>query len=165
MALSRDEQTLFVAETGRYRIWKIAPSRPTAWTSTAGKAQASVLLDNLPGYPDNLMRGMDDKIWLGFSGPRSADVDAMAGKPFLRKLTPRLPRMLWPLPKTYGHVFAFTEDGPWWPTCRTQRETTRRPPASRKPPTGSTCRTCVFRPSAGGRADAADQRANCIRMG
>jgi hypothetical protein len=55
--------------------------------------------------------GMDGKIWLGFSGPRSADVDAMAGKPFLRKLTLRLPRVLWPLPKAYGHVIAFTEDG------------------------------------------------------
>ena len=35
----------------------------------------------------------------------------MAGKPFLRSLTLRLPRALWPLPKPYGHVFAFNEDG------------------------------------------------------
>ena len=35
----------------------------------------------------------------------------MADKPFLRELTLRLPRALWPLPKRYGHVFAFTEDG------------------------------------------------------
>ena len=76
-----------------------------------GTPQATVLLDNLPGYPDNLMRGMDHKIWLGFSGPRSGDVDAMAGRPFLRRLTLRLPRRLWPLPKAYGHVMAFTEDG------------------------------------------------------
>ena len=42
---------------------------------------------------------------------RSPNVDAMAGKPFLRELTLRLPRALWPLPKPYGHVIAFTEDG------------------------------------------------------
>ena len=73
--------------------------------------QASILFDNLPGYPDNLMRGQEGRIWLGFSGPRSPDVDAMAGKPFLRELTLRLPRALWPLPKRYGHVMAFNEDG------------------------------------------------------
>jgi sugar lactone lactonase YvrE len=110
VALSRDEQTLFVAETGKYRVWKIAVTADNL-DVRAGTSQATVLLENLPGYPDNLMRGMDGKIWLGFSGPRSPDVDAMAGKPFLRKLTMRLPRMLWPLPKPYGHVIAFSEDG------------------------------------------------------
>jgi sugar lactone lactonase YvrE len=110
VALSRDQQALFVAETGKYRVWKIAVTADSL-DVTAGTPQAAVLLDNLPGYPDNLMRGMDGKIWLGFSGPRSADVDAMAGRPFLRKLTLRLPRMLWPLPKPYGHVIAFNEEG------------------------------------------------------
>ena len=110
VALSRDEQTLFVAETGKYRVWKIAVAADKLDVAL-GSPQATVLLDNLPGYPDNLMRGLHDKIWLGFSGPRSADIDAMAGKPFLRQLTLRLPRSLWPLPKAYGHVMAFTEDG------------------------------------------------------
>jgi sugar lactone lactonase YvrE len=70
-----------------------------------------VLFDNLPGYPDNLMRGLDGKIWLGFAKPRNPTIDKMADKPFMRKLTLRLPRALWPIPKTYGHVMAFTEDG------------------------------------------------------
>lgn len=110
IALSRDERTLFVAETGRFRVWKIdaaADNLDVAQAST----QATVLFDNLPGYPDNLMRGRDGRIWLGFTGPRSPKVDAMADKPFLREVTLRLPRMFWPLPKKYGHVFAFTEDG------------------------------------------------------
>jgi hypothetical protein len=29
----------------------------------------------------------------------------------MRKLIMRLPRAMWPLPKVYGHVFAFNEDG------------------------------------------------------
>jgi hypothetical protein len=29
----------------------------------------------------------------------------------MRKVTLRLPRALWPIPKAYGHVMAFTEDG------------------------------------------------------
>jgi len=110
VALSRDERSLFVAEMGRYRVWKVdvaASNLDVRQTSP----QATVLFDNLPGYPDNLMRGLDGRIWLGFTGPRSPNVDAMADKPFLRELTLRLPRVLWPLPKAYGHVFAFTEDG------------------------------------------------------
>jgi sugar lactone lactonase YvrE len=110
VALSRDEQTLFVAETGKYRVWKISIAANDHDVGR-GSPLATVLFDNLPGYPDNLMRGQGGKIWLGLSGPRSPDVDAMAGKPFLRELTLRLPRGLWPLPKPYGHVMAFTEDG------------------------------------------------------
>jgi sugar lactone lactonase YvrE len=110
VALSHDEHTLFVAETGRYRIWKVAVAAQDL-AAGSGSPQATVLLDNLPGYPDNLMRGADGRIWLGLSGPRSEKVDAMAGKPFLRELTLRLPRALWPLPKPYGHVIAFDESG------------------------------------------------------
>ena len=110
VALSADEQTLFVAETGRYRVWKVAVAAQDLDVASASP-QATVLLDNLPGYPDNLMRGADGRIWLGFSGPRSEKVDAMAGKPFLRELTLRLPRALWPLPKPHGHVVAFDEGG------------------------------------------------------
>lgn len=110
VALSQDEQTLFVNETGKYRVWKIAVVANDLDVSKPNP-QASVLLDNLPGYPDNLMRGLDGKIWLGFAKPRNPTIDNMAGKPFMRKLTLRLPRAMWPIPKAYGHVIAFTEDG------------------------------------------------------
>ena len=35
----------------------------------------------------------------------------MADKPFLRKITLRLPRALWPVPTAYGHVIAFDDNG------------------------------------------------------
>ena len=35
----------------------------------------------------------------------------MAERPFLRELVLRIPRAFWPMPKPYGHVIAFTEDG------------------------------------------------------
>jgi sugar lactone lactonase YvrE len=112
VALSRDEQSLFVAETGKYRVWKLdIAANDLDVREERAPAQARILFDNLPGYPDNLMRGLDGRIWLAFSGPRSPDVDAMADKPFLRELTLPLPRALWPLPKRYGHAMAFTEDG------------------------------------------------------
>lgn len=112
IALSADQQSILVNETGKYRVWKIATAaRHLDLRSAPAGAQASVLLDNLPGYPDNLMRGRDGKIWLGFAAPRSADTDALADKPFVRSIVMRLPRALWPVPKPYGHVVAFTEDG------------------------------------------------------
>ncbi|MDO8450106.1 MAG: SMP-30/gluconolactonase/LRE family protein [Rhodoferax sp.] len=110
VALSQDEQTLFVNETGKYRIWKISV-KASNLDVTQASPQASVLFDNLPGYPDNLMRGLDGKIWLGFAKPRNPTIDKLANQPFLRKLTLRLPRAMWPIPKAYGHVMAFTEDG------------------------------------------------------
>jgi sugar lactone lactonase YvrE len=102
VALSQDERWLFMTETGRYRIWKI---------DLAGAAPPQVLIDNLPGYPDNLMRGRDGRIWAGLVKPREADADKLADKPFMRKILMRLPRALWPIPKDRAHVFAFTEDG------------------------------------------------------
>jgi sugar lactone lactonase YvrE len=109
VALSRDEKTLFVNETGKYRVWKILVNSKDLDMSNPGD-QAELLLDNLPGYPDNLMRGLDGKIWLGFAKPRSAVIEKLS-TPFLIKLTLRLPRAMWPVPKAYGHVIAFTEDG------------------------------------------------------
>jgi sugar lactone lactonase YvrE len=111
VALSADEKDLFVstrpASTGSGR----SPTDARDLDVAKGDPQARVLLDNLPGYPDNLMRGQDGRIWLGFAKPRNPTIDNMAEKPFLRAMTLRLPRALWPVPKAYGHVIAFTEDG------------------------------------------------------
>jgi sugar lactone lactonase YvrE len=110
LALSSDEQHLFVAETGNYRVWKVAIGA-TQLDMRQPSPQAKLLFDNLPGYPDNLMRGERGRVWLAFSGPRSPKVDEMAGQPALRSLTLRLPRAMWPVPKPYGHVMAFDESG------------------------------------------------------
>lgn len=110
IALSDDEQTLFVNETGRYRVWKIAVSADNLEISQESPL-ADIVFDNLPGYPDNLMRGDMGRIWLGFAKPRNAIIDYLADKPLLRKIVLRFPRALWPMPEAYGHVIAFTEDG------------------------------------------------------
>lgn len=110
VALSGDEKALFVAETGRYRVWKIDIAAANLVVGQ-GSPQASVVLDNLPGFPDNLMRGQDGKIWLGLLAPRVPDLDKLADKPFMRKLILRLNKFLAPAPIHYGHAIAFTEDG------------------------------------------------------
>lgn len=110
IALSSDGQALFVAETGRYRVWKI-DARARDLDAQSGSPQARVLLDNLPGYPDNVMRGRDGRIWVGLFRPRNPAADGLAERPFMRKVLLRLPRALLPLGKPYGHVFAVDEDG------------------------------------------------------
>jgi sugar lactone lactonase YvrE len=110
IALGSDGHTLFVNETGRYRLWKVDASANNV-NVQSGSSQARILLDNLPGYPDNLMRGRDGRIWVGLFKPRNPAADKLADKPFFRKVLLRLPRSLLPLGKSYGHVFAIDEDG------------------------------------------------------
>jgi sugar lactone lactonase YvrE len=110
IALSADGHTLLVNETGRYRVWRI-DGRADDVDVRRGSAQARVLRDNLPGYPDNLMRGRDGRIWVGLVRPRNPAADTVAQWPFLRKIALRLPQSLLPLGKPYGHVFAIDEDG------------------------------------------------------
>jgi sugar lactone lactonase YvrE len=109
IVLTRDERSVLVSESGRYRVWKI---RADAKGVDVGHAspEAQVLLDNLPGYPDNLTRGRDGRVWLGLAGPRN-DSDRVAGYPFIREVALRLPRALLPAPIRHGHIIAFTEDG------------------------------------------------------
>lgn len=109
LVLTRDESALLVSESARYRVWKIDLAAD-AVNVAAISPQATVVLDNLPGYPDNLTRGSDGRIWLGLAGERN-DLDAMAQRPFLRRMVLRVPRALWKTPPSRGHVLAFTEEG------------------------------------------------------
>lgn len=118
VALSADQKHLFVAETGEYRIWKIATDAHGMDAATAAKApagaasdKASVLISNLPGYPDNVMRGEKGRLWTGLTKPRGAFIDDNAQRPWVRAMALRLPKSLWPVPPAYGHVFAFDEQG------------------------------------------------------
>lgn len=111
IAASDDGRHLLVAESGKYRVWKIdAEARDLDIGAGIGAQQASILFENLPGYPDNITRGLDGKYWLGLAGQRN-DLDQLAQRPFLRKVALRVPRALWKTPPPYGHVFAFSEGG------------------------------------------------------
>jgi sugar lactone lactonase YvrE len=114
VALSGDERHLFIAETGEYRIWKVdlaARGLDARSALASGDVRARVIASNLPGFPDNLTRSADGRLWTGLTKPRAAAIDRMASHPWLRAVTLRLPKSLWPVPPTYGHVIAFDEDG------------------------------------------------------
>jgi len=114
VALSGDERHLFIAETGAYRVWKVEPTaRDLEAQALAASAdgRAQVIAANLPGFPDNLTRSAAGRLWIGLTKPRSEAIEGMSDKPWLRALTLRLPRSMWPVPPAYGHVIAFDEHG------------------------------------------------------
>jgi sugar lactone lactonase YvrE len=115
VALSGDQSHVFIAETGEYRVWKVdARATDLDARAIAGDTrhpQARVILANLPGFPDNLTRSAEGRLWTGFTKPRSPVIDKLAGKPWLRAMSLRLPKLMWPVPPAYGHVIAFDEDG------------------------------------------------------
>ena len=114
VALSGDQRSLFVAETGEYRLWRFdveASDLDARALAGGGDPRARIIASNLPGFPDNLTRDADGRLWTGYTKPRSEFIDASADRPWLRSLSLRLPKALWPVPPAYGHVVAFDEDG------------------------------------------------------
>ena len=86
VALAADESFVAVAETGAYRLTRL-------WLSGPDAGRSDVLVDNLPGFPDNIARGSDGLIWIAIGSPRNATLDLLAPRP------PVLRKMLWALPE------------------------------------------------------------------
>ena len=104
LAVSSDGGYLLVAETGHYRILK-------HWLSGDMAGQTEVLLDNLPGFPDNIKNGFNGRFWVGFAAPRNALLDKLSDRPFLRKVVQRLPAAVRPKAVPFSHVIAIDGDG------------------------------------------------------
>lgn len=104
VALAHDEQSVLVNETGLYRVMRY-------WLKGKKQGQFEVLIDELPGFPDNLNRGLDGRYWLGLVSPRKPLLDGMSDKPFLRKVVQRLPASMRPKASNYSHVIAIDDAG------------------------------------------------------
>lgn len=104
VALSKNEDAVFVAETYRYRLRKL-------WLSGPRAGQDEVVADNLPGLPDNINSDRNGTIWVALPSPRKGIADVSARHPWMRNLTVRLPRAFWPKPERYGLVVAVDEEG------------------------------------------------------
>lgn len=104
VAISADGRFLLIAETGSYRIlrhWLLGPDAGTT----------EVIVDNLPGFPDNINSGAEGRFWVGLVAPRDAKLDGLSDKPFLRKVVQRLPAFLRPAAVPSSHVIAINGDG------------------------------------------------------
>jgi sugar lactone lactonase YvrE len=105
VALAADGSFVAVAETGAYRVSRL-------WLSGPKAGQRDLLVDNLPGFPDNLSTGSDGRIWVALPSPRDPVLDwAHARPPAVRKLVWALPDRLQPGPKHTAWVQAVDGTG------------------------------------------------------
>ena len=104
VAVSDDGRYLLISETGHYRILK-------HWLSGERQGTTEVLLENLPGFPDNLKSGLQGRFWLGLAAPRNTLLDKLSDKPMVRKIVQRLPAFVRPKAVASSHVVAFNGDG------------------------------------------------------
>lgn len=104
VALSHDEKHVLFNETGSYRVLRLALTGEQRGT-------LDVLIDNLPGFPDNIARGTNGVYWLGLVSPRSKPLDMLSNSPQLRKVVQRLPAFMRPKAQHFGHIVAINDQG------------------------------------------------------
>lgn len=104
VTISHDQNWALLNETGTYRVLKIG-----IVNSNRGKVE--ILIDNLPGFPDNISRGKNGLYWLGLVSPRSKPLDGLSGFAFLRKIVQRLPAFMRLETQYLGHIVAVNDAG------------------------------------------------------
>ena len=106
VCISHDGQSVLWAST-----WLCQVSRYWIAGPKAGKNE--LLIDNLPGYCDNINRASDGKYWLAFVGLRSPVYDlAMRNPSFRTRMVKQIPPDEWLCPGiNYGCVVKFDDNG------------------------------------------------------
>jgi sugar lactone lactonase YvrE len=105
VALSLDERFVAVAETGARTVVR-------RWLAGPRAGQRDLLVDDLPGYPDNIARGSDGLIWVTIASPLDPVVERLQKAPLLlRKAVTRIPERFQPAPKHTIRVQAYDDEG------------------------------------------------------
>lgn len=104
VVVSENSDYLLIVETGEYRVLKY-------WLEGPRKDFVEVIIDNLPGFPDNLNRNPQGSYWLGLVSPRNAILDQLSAYPRVRKMVQRLPAVLRPKAENYAHIIKLTGTG------------------------------------------------------
>ncbi|MCA6100788.1 ABC transporter permease [Bradyrhizobium australafricanum] len=106
ICISHDGQSVLWASTWLCQINRFWIAGPKAGTS-------EILIDNLPGYCDNINRASDGKYWLAFVGLRTPVYDlAMRNPVFRTRMVKQIPPDEWLCPGiNYGCVVKFDDNG------------------------------------------------------
>ncbi len=106
VCISHDGKSVLFASTWLCRVYRY-------WIATEKAGTCEVLIDNLPGYCDNINRASDGKYWLAFVGLRSPVYDlAMANPGFRIRMVKRIPPDEWLCPGiNYGCIIKFDDNG------------------------------------------------------
>ncbi|WP_193176149.1 ABC transporter permease [Oricola nitratireducens] len=105
VCMAHDNKSLFFAESWRCRIHRYWIEGPKAGT-------AECVIQDMPGYTDNINRASDGTYWMAWLGMRTPSFDLSLRHPAMRKrMTRRLPQDEWLFPNiNTGGVVKFDEN-------------------------------------------------------
>ncbi len=106
VCVSHDGRCVYWVSTWLCRIYRY-------WIEGEQKGTLEIMVDNLPGYPDNINRASDGTYWLAFVGIRSPAFDlAMEDPAFRVRMVKQIPPDEWLCPGiNYGCVIKFDDNG------------------------------------------------------
>ncbi|MCH2044434.1 MAG: SMP-30/gluconolactonase/LRE family protein [Saprospiraceae bacterium] len=104
LAISENEDFILVSETSKYRILRY-------WISGEKKGQSDIFMDNLAGFPNNILRNKEGNFWLGFTTKRNDQLDKIHTKVGMKKFVYGLPTFIQPKPEKFGMVIEINEKG------------------------------------------------------
>jgi len=106
VAVASDGQSILFAETFGCSVKRY-------WFAGPKKGAVEVVMDNLPGYPDNINLASDGNYWLALVGMRSPSLDLAWKMPgFRKRMAKRVPIDEWLFPNiNTGCVVKFNEQG------------------------------------------------------
>ena len=106
ICVASDGQSILFAETFGCSIKRY-------WFEGPNKGRVDVVMDNLPGYPDNINLASDGNYWLALVGMRSPALDLAWRMPgFRSRMAKRVPVDEWLFPNiNTGCVVKFNEQG------------------------------------------------------
>jgi sugar lactone lactonase YvrE len=105
IAISHGGAAVTYAETGNYslsRLWVAGPKQGTV----------EPVVENLPGFPDNIGRGPDGTLWVAIVSPRDPRLDLLHRlPPIIRTIAWAIPEALQPPPKKTCFVVGVDDSG------------------------------------------------------
>ena len=106
VALAADESFVCVAESGNRSVVRL-------WLTGERAGTRDYLVDDLPGYPDNIARGSDGLIWVTIASPQDPLLEVIRYRTprLLRMLVSRVPSWMQPKPKQTVRVQAYDDEG------------------------------------------------------
>jgi ribose transport system permease protein len=106
ICMASDGQSLLLNETWACRVLRY-------WFDGPRAGEVEVVIDGLPGYPDNVNRASDGNYWLALVGMRTPVLDLALRRPgFRRRMARRIPMDEWLFPNiNTGCIVKFDENG------------------------------------------------------
>lgn len=106
MCVTHDGSAVLIASTSACRVFR-------HWIAGPNSGKTEILIDELPGNPDNLNRASDGNYWLALVGIRTPTFDLAARKPaFRRRMVKQVPADEWIAPGlNHGCVLKFNDEG------------------------------------------------------